>query len=447
MILNNWWDRAGGRLVNCTDEDSASLIGVAGRVDGVGQSATRLLSTTLPDELQLQLPGPTRVVSLSMKARSAINLGGHHPDAVAWLDEKIGEWVTSTAFAPALEPFVANYVRAHEMRNELGRTWERAMPRERYLFDEVETGRQKGALGTVRFPHAIRGGGEGIDESFVAAWESSPYSDEYVTGLVLAAIDTLGTGNGTDLLAVSYAALDKVGHDFGPESHEVQDILFRLDRQLGSVLDALDRKIGAGNYVVALSADHGVSAPPDQLKARGVDAGRVSLTRLTATLDAALQPVLGPGKYVARIAHSDIFFMPGVYARLQTNAAAMETILRTLRDTPGIWRVYSKETLANGLHDADPILRSAAGSYFEGRSGDLIMLPRAYWILSDSTTTHGTGHRYDTRVPILLYGFGIRPGQYLAPAAPIDIAPTLAMLASVTLPDPMGRVLIEALQH
>ena len=106
-----------------------------------------------------------------------------------------------------------------------------------------------------------------------------------------------------------------------------------------------------------------------------------------------------------------------------------------------MWRVYKKAELSA----TDPFTRASAFSHYEGRSGDLKMLGRAYWITSSSTSTHGTGHRYDTRVPVILFGAGIKKGEYLQPSAPIDLAPTLAFLSGITLPDAMGRVLTEAL--
>jgi hypothetical protein len=119
----------------------------------------------------------------------------------------------------------------------------------------------------------------------------------------------------------------------------------------------------------------------------------------------------------------------------------MDAVLSAIRQIEGVWRVYRKEELSA----ADSFTRQAALSHYEGRSGDLKVLARAYWIYSSSTTTHGTGHRYDTRVPVLLFGAGIKKGEYLDPAAPIDLAPTLAFLTGVTMPDATGRVLTEAL--
>lgn len=446
MILNEWWDREKGRQVSCTEDETAELISYGRPVKGVGHSATRLMAPALADELRLQHASPPRVVTVSMKARSAINLGGRRPDVVTWLDDS-GDWVTSTAFAKAPIPFVADYVRARPLAKEVGRVWDRALPGDRYLYEESTVGLRKPKIGSLSFPHVLKGDPSAIDAAFSDAWEATPFADTFVNGLALAAIGTmkLGRGAGTDYLGISYAVLDKVGHDFGPDSHQIQDVLVRLDREIGLLLDTLDRDVGRRNYVVGLSADHGVSPVVERVAAMGFDAGRINLAALRSELDEALSSELGPGKYVARINHTDIYFLPGVYRRLVENPRAMEAAIATVRSTKGVWRVYRKETLYVGGSDLDPITRAAARSYFEGRSGDLILLPRAYWNTSSDATTHGTGHGYDTRVPVILFGHGIRAGQYLQPATPIDIAPTLAFLSSVTLSDPMGRVLVEAL--
>jgi predicted AlkP superfamily pyrophosphatase or phosphodiesterase len=446
MILNAWWDRAANKSVACTDDPNEHLISYGAPVESVGQSARKLLAPALADELRLQHGAATRVVSISLKARSAINLGGHKPDVVTWLDDN-GTFVTSTAFTKAPVPFVDRYIRSHPVDGELGRVWDRLLPRERYIYDDSTVGRHNPAIGTTTFPHTVGKKGGHMDEATAAAWEASPFSDAYLAALAIDAVTAmkLGRGDGVDFLGVSFSALDKVGHDFGPDSHEVQDVLMRLDREIGSLLTTLDREVGRGSYTLALSADHGVSPVVERLVEQGFDAGRVPVTQLAAAIDKALQPILGPGKYVAKVVHTDVYFLPGVYDRIKQTPDAMTAAIQTIRNTPGVWRVYRGEALADGDYDADPITRAASRSYFIGRSGDLVLLPRAYWVTSDSTTTHGTGHRYDTRVPVILFGRGIKPGQYLDPISPLDIAPTLAFLTSVTLADPFGRLLTEAL--
>lgn len=443
MVLNQWWERNNSRLVSCTDDEAHKLITYGIPVRGVGHSAKHLMSTTLSDEMRLQgSPGP-RVVSISLKARSAISMAGHRPDAVIWLDEADGEWVTSTAFANEPAAFFANYIVKHSLRAEMGRRWERSLPLDQYVYDYSTQGRQRIALVSTEFPHTVKGTGAEVGGAFTDAWESSPFSDAYLAALADVAIDAmkLGRGAATDFLGIGFSALDKLGHDFGPDSHEVQDLLVHLDARIGLLLDKLDREVGRDNYVVGLSSDHGVSPVPERVKALGFDAGRISTAAVGRAIDAVLARELGPGAYRTRVIYNDIYFNEGVYLKLTQNSTAMAAVLETVRKTEGVWRVYRKEELSA----VDPLTRPSAFSHYEGRSGDIKMLGRAYWITSSSTTTHGTGHRYDTRVPVVLFGHGIKTGEYLAPAAPIDLAPTLAFLTGITLPDATGRVLTEAL--
>ncbi|HWI20930.1 MAG TPA: alkaline phosphatase family protein [Vicinamibacterales bacterium] len=443
MVLNQWWERNNSRLVACTDDEDAKLITYGRPVKSIGNSAKYLMSNTLSDEMRLQGSPAPKVVGISLKARSAIMLGGRRPDAVIWLDEADGEWVTSTAFATAPSPVFADYIAKHPLKNEMGRKWDRMLPRERYLYDYSKENRRGVALSTSEFPHIVQGRGNEVGGAFTDAWESSPYSDAYLNALAMAAIDgmKLGRGPATDFIGISFSALDKVGHDFGPDSHESQDVLIHLDQQLGLLMDKLDRDLGKGNYVIGLTSDHGVAPVPERVKAMGFDAGRIDTGGVGRAIDAVLVSELGPGSYRTRVIYNDIYFNEGIYLKLQQNPKAMEAVLDTVRKTPGVWRVYRKEDLSAG----DPLTRAPAFSHYEGRSGDIKMLGRAYWITSSSTTTHGTGHRYDTRVPVMLFGHGIKPGEYIDPAAPLDLAPTLAHLTGVTLPDATGRVLSEAL--
>ncbi len=445
MVLNQWWQRNNSRLVACTDDDDAKLITYGIPVASIGNSAKYLMSTTLADEMRLQGSPAPKVVSISLKARSAIMLGGRRPDAVIWLDEADGEWVTSTAFAKAPTPFFAEHIAKNPLKNEMGRKWERSIAKDKYLYDYSTQDRRGIALVTTEFPHTVQGRGNEVRGSFTDAWESSPFSDQYLNALAMTAIDALKLGRGaaTDYLGISFSALDKVGHDFGPDSHETQDTLIHLDTQLGLLFDKLDRDVGKGNYVVGLTSDHGVAPVPERVKAQGFDAGRIATGAVGKAIDSVLARELGPGTYNTRVIYNDIYFNEGVYLKLGQNLKAMEAVLDVVRKTEGVWRVYRKEEMSA----TDPLTRAPALSHYEGRSGDIKMLGRAYWITSSSTTTHGTGHRYDTRVPLMLYGFGIKKGEYLEQVTPIDLAPTLAFLAGVTLPDAMGQVLTVALTH
>jgi predicted AlkP superfamily pyrophosphatase or phosphodiesterase len=454
MILNAWWDRESQRQVNCTEDPSSPLVSYSTPVPGgggppplnkVGESPYRLISSTLADELRMQL-GDSRVVSFSMKARSAIMLAGRRGNAITWFEGS--QWVTSTAYTDRPVAAVQEFIAANPVERDLGKSWTRSLPASEYIYTDEAIGERppKGWTGT--FPHVAAGAAGAADAQYYDLWQSTPLADEYLAKIALATARAFELGRrpgATDFLGISFSTLDRVGHAFGPHSHEIQDVLVRLDATIGAMLDELDKTIGRDRYVVALSSDHGVSPIPERVAAEGLDAGRITAKDATARVEAALAPLLGAGKHVASMQYTDFYFMPGVYEKLQANPAAMKAAIDALRGTPGIWRVYRSDALFQPPATEDVVTRAAIASYFPGRSGDLILVPRPYWILSTAAATHGTAHAYDTRVPVILAGSGIRPGEYLTPASPADIAPTLAFLAGVLLPRPDGRALTEAL--
>ena len=150
-----------------------------------------------------------------------------------------------------------------------------------------------------------------------------------------------------------------MGHTFGPRSHEVQDVLFRLDRTIGELLDGLDKRVGAGRYVVALTGDHGVAPVPEQAVALGMDAGRVNLTAVATKIEGLLSAASGTGKYVARVAYTDLYFAPGVFDKLRGDEAAMREIIDAVSAVPGIARVLRSDHLMDPEASDDPVVRAA----------------------------------------------------------------------------------------
>lgn len=446
MILNGWWDREQAALIRCTDDTEHATVSYGEPLDG-GISAGQLAAATLSDEIRAQLPGTNRVVALSLKARSATMLAGRAADVALWFDDR-GSWVTSTAYTDQPVPFVQAFIDANPVIADADRIWTRALPVAEYLFeDDVPFERPDDGWSPV-FPHQLGDGG-GPSPAFFRRWQRTPLSDVYLGRLAETAIDelALGQGPGTDYLAIGFSALDKAGHEFGPQSHEVQDLLVGLDATIGSLLEKLDRAVGPDRYVLALSADHGVSPIPEAAAASGLNAGRVRTDDIGRRVDDALSHVLGRAVYVARVNSTELYFTPGVYDRILANPRALRAVTDTVLASPGVWRVFRSDQLDSRPTGDDPVARAVRLSRFPGRSGDMIIVPKPYWIMSNDATTHGTLHGYDQRVPVIFLGAGMQPGQYLQDATPADIAPTLAFLTGVTLAHPDGRVLVEALRQ
>lgn len=447
IILNEWWDRESQSQVTCTQDRSVSTISYGKAIAaGPGDSTARLRVPTLADEMRAQLHPASRVVAFSLKARSAVTLAGRRADAIAWFDDS-GTWVTSTAFSSGPVPAVADFVRRHPVEADFGKTWERLLPKTAYQFEDPGIGVTSAKGMTVGFPHVVKGTGSAPDRSFYDQWETSPYSDAYLAQMALdvAGKMRLGQSAGTDLLAVSFSSLDKVGHEFGPNSHEVQDVLVRLDRLLGDLFAGLDRLVGPDRYTVALTGDHGVAPIPERSRGEALDAGRVDKARILHVVEGALSAALGAGSYVAHLVQTSIYLGPGVFERLRDQPGGFRHLREALEAVPGVARVYTRDDLtAAGVHD-DPIAQRLVLSYEASRSADVVFVLKPYWTLRPTGAEHGTVYRYDSHVPILLMGKGIVPGEYLADVSPLDVAPTLAFLAGVTLPRPQGRVLTEAL--
>ena len=446
MILNEWWERSSNKPVTCTEDNRVSAVSYGRPVAG-GESAARLLLPTLADELRAQRDPPGRTIAFSLKARSAITLGGRKPDAVAWFDDT-GSWTTSTAFATGPVPAVAEFIKRNPVETDFGKTWDLALRREAYRYEPQPEGLRpaKGGM-TPAFPHVLEGREHAPDRMFYDRWQSSPFADRYLVRMTLSVAESLRYGGlpGPNLIAIGFSTLDLVGHDYGPASREVQDLLVRLDAALGDLFAGLDRLVGPGQYTVALSSDHGVGPVPGRSVAEGLDAGRIDVVQLKAAADASITKAIGGSAHVAAHSHNYLYLAPGVYEKLQATPDAIRALLADLARMPGVLRVYSRDELEEDRLRSDVIGHQAALSYVAGRSGDLMIVWKPNWIQSANSTNHGTGYQYDTRVPLLLMGKGIARGEYLQPSAPTDIAPTLAFLAGITLPRVSGRVLTEAL--
>ncbi len=453
MVANAWWDRETQKMVTCTADPNAKNSGYADVSAKGGDSAWRMEIPAFAEELKFQTNGATRVVTFSLKARAAITMAGHKADAVTWADG--GGWVTSSVYGAV--PFVEQYAKAHPINEDYGKTWTRSLPEGSYWYDEKATGAVPPEGWELTFPHPLRGkaAGNEPDAAFYEQWGSSPYADTYLTRFAETAVDSLGLGQGggTDFLGVSYSSVDYVGHAFGPRSWEIQDILVRLDKDLADLFAHLDKKVGRGNYVVAFSSDHGVVPVPEDMQKTGADAGVLRLAELQDKMEKALEPFNLAKPAIARISGSDVYFAPEVYEKLKHDDKAMHALVEAALAQPGVAEVFRAEQLQNRPATQSPTRSAMANSYFPGRSGDLFIVPKPYWLMDGTPagkvrrygTGHGVPYNYDQHVPVLFMGFGIRRGEYFDAVTPADIAPTLASICGITLASRDGHVLGQAL--
>lgn len=444
IILNQWFHRDVGDVRPCTADPSTTTYTYGAASGGEGHSAAKLKVPTLGERMRRRW-AQSRVVTMSMKARSAIMMAGRDATAVTWLGGN--GWQTSSAFGRP-RPEVARFLTAQPYTNDASAVWERLLPVEAYTGVDDGVGERPATGWTATFPHPLSGTAKG---TFHDLWEESPYSDAYLGAMAAAAIRDfrLGQRNVPDFLGVSFSATDLVGHSFGPDSHEVQDVLARLDRTLGRLLTTLDATVGRDKYVLALSADHGVATVPEAARAAGRPAGRVPLGSVRATVEKALAGI-GAGPHVARAEYTQVYLTRDTQTK--ATAATVAPALAALRALPGIGAAVWNGGLDGPQEGISPeLLAAVRASHVPERSGDITILPQPGWIFvlgnnpnGGDGTTHGSPHEYDQHVPLVFLGGAFTPGHYGTRVTPADVAPTLAAMIGMPMRDVEGRPLTDA---
>lgn len=457
IVGNDWYDRAQGQVVAAAGDPSVRSVGLPEGTRGEPASPRWMKAQTVADVLRATTSGVARVVGISDKARGAILPAGKRPNGVYWLDEESGLMQTSTYYATALPPWAveANRLRQAAIERARREPWVRALPDAEYLgFQPLEPGDV--------FPHAIavRGAGSGPAEIDLA---SHPVALTTLFDFAEAAIEAerLGADATPDLLVLSVSITDRVGHRYGPDSPEVLDLAHRVDARLAAFLRHLDRVVGKGRYVVSVTSDHGIAAAPSAARrfevAPGDSAGSLPGARTGAWVSDVLRRAL-PRAGFAEAARVDSFALSvgsGIVtfndARLRAAGVSRAQAARVIADSaatnPWLVGAFTAEDIrANRLPGEQA--RQVARTFHPDRSGDVVLLPRPYVFFGSGRTlraNHGSPYRYDTHVPLLFYGWGVKAGSFWKPVSTVDIAPRVAALLGVDAPaQSEGRVLDEA---
>ncbi len=448
IISNVWYDAAADRAVNCAADTSVTLIGA--RTEG--RSPRNLIGSTLGDELKSATGGRGKVVAVAGKDRSAIMLGGHRADGSYWMEDTL--FVTSTYYTKELPEWVRQFNASAAVHAYSGRWWSRVLPLAAYAsLGPDNTEGEGGDVNASRtFPHRL---GESSSERFVGAFEASPFQNEVIADFAIQAIteEGLGLDEAPDLLAVGFSANDLIGHEYGPDSHEVMDVTVRTDRLLQRFFRALDGLVGLRNIVIVLTADHGVAPLPERVNRvnPGAGADRLDLAVLATTAETALKARFGnPAgvSWVARLASPWLYLNVRELEQRGYSVEEAERVARSaLRGLRGVSLVLTATELQQPRNPAVP--SAAAFSFYPSRSGNIYFELTPYVVPGSARTgtTHGSPWSYDARVPLLWFGASIKPGVHHGAASTADIAPTLSALLGI--PEPggsQGRVLSEMLR-
>ena len=422
IIGNDWFDRVENKRVTSVTPPPGSKGGKMVGAEGQGSTPERLIQSTVGDELKLSGKGG-KVVSVSLKDRSAILLGGHMADGAYWFDDGSGNFVSSTYYFPTSElpAWASELNRSRPGDQYAGREW---------LGHKAPT----------------RPG-----RTLYADLAASPWSNELIQTASLAALkaEKLGTGNKIDLLAVSYSGNDYVGHRYGPEADESHDMAIRVDKLIGDLLRAAELQAGAGRVLFVLSADHGVSPVPERNMERKLPGGRTDATAARQAVERALTARFGAGTWVRDSTESGYYLSPNPIPGRTLDRGDVERVAaEALRAQPHVFRVYTRTQLLNGAAEMDTVGIRVRNGFNEIRSPDLVVLYDPYFLGGGpGGTTHGAPFTYDTHVPVMFLSPLVKPGRYNFNIAVNDIAPTLATLLDIEPPSGnVGRALHEIMK-
>lgn len=433
-IMNNeWWDPVRKKVVSSVQDENYKIVGA----NGIGASPRNLAASTIGDELKLATQGKSRVFSVALKDRSSVLPGGHAADGAYWLDKDSGVWVTSDFYSKELPAWAANF--NAQKRNE--KYW------------NLDWKDAKGNVFRTTAP-----GQKDLDGSALGFYDivgRTPFANDYQFEFVkeLMVNEKLGTGSGTDLLAISVSSFDILGHKVGPDSPQLAAMTLALDKQLAEFFSFLGRQYGLANVWIAMSADHGVAPMPEVAASMRIPSHRLDLGELRTQVNNALAAKLGPrqGGFFRTIKWPILSLNEEAFGNLKPEEAEKLVGETVLGLHPEFLGYYTKSQLKAGQTRNDAMGRRYLNSYSPLGGSWVMIEPEPFLVVASDPkwkgdTDHGVPFSYDAHVPLLFYGFPFAPGTYRNRVEPVDLAVTLTSLLGINKPThATGRVLTEAL--
>lgn len=442
IVGNNWYERDQKKVVYCVEDNTVKTVG---STSTAGQmSPANLKTTTITDELRLATNKQAKVIGVALKDRGSILPAGHLANGAYWFDSQSGNWITSTFYAQQLPQWVQEFNSLKLADQYLSKPWETLLPIEQYTESTADDVPWEGTLAGEKkpvFPHnlpAMRG----EDYELI---RSVPAGNTITKDFALAALraEEMGKDEVTDFLTVSFSSTDYVGHTFGPNSVEAEDIFLRLDGELAELISEIEKEVGKGEVLFFLTADHGAAHVPGYLQSIKVPAGVSKSDVVRDSVDAYLDKAYGKADWVERYINQQLYLNRKQIESKKLNLAEVQQrVADYVVRFEGVMRTVTAATL-QGNNWGTGMMARVENGFNAKRSGDVILLLEPAWFEGYGNreprgTTHGSQANYDTHVPLVWYGWNVKPGESEAEAAVSDIAATIA--AWLYIQEPNGSV-------
>ncbi len=434
IIGNNWFDPELGRDVYCAEDKAVSTVGSTSKAGEM--SPKNMQVTTITDELRIASNFQNKVIGISLKDRGSILPAGHSANAAYWYDGASGDWISSTYYMQQLPSWLTTYNQKKMANVYYAKDWNTLYPIDTYQLSTADEkayeGRFKGATSSS-FPHQLSGF---IGKDF-GSIRSTPYGNTMTFELAKLAVkeEKMGQNGQTDFLAVSCSSTDYVGHQFGPNSIEIEDTYLRLDKDLEDFFNYLDQTLGKGNYLFFISADHAVAHVPGFMEEHKLPGGLISNSLLRKGLDTLMMKEFNLQKSVITLMNNQVYFDKALIKAQKADFTKIKkAAVEYLRLQDGIVDAVDLEALAAATIP-DILKKRITYGYHARRSGDVYVIFKSNYFEGGRTgTTHGAWYAYDAHIPLVFMGWNVKPGKTNKTHYMTDIAPTLAAMLRVQMP-------------
>lgn len=449
IISNTWFNKFTKEMVYCASDPNVEPVGTTSSAGKM--SPHRMLTTTFADQNRLHTQMRGKTIGVALKDRGSILPAGHTANAAYWFyggDE--GSWITSSYYMEELPQWVKDFNASKKAESYL-KTWNTLHNIDSYAESGKDLNNFEGGFSgkeTATFPYKLKDLME--ENGGYSILKSTPYGNSLTADFAIAAIENEGLGQDdiTDVLTVSFSSTDYVGHNFGVNSKEVEDTYLRLDKDLGRLLAALNEKVGKGNYTLFLTADHGAVQVPAYLQSVKIPAGYFDSGKFSDSLHEFVATEFGTDSLILNISNSQVFFNYTVIDENEINAEDLQNaIAHFALNQDKIYKVFTRNQLEATTYSAGVPYLVDSG-FNQKRSGDVawVLKPGVIASRSRTGTTHGSAFNYDTHIPLIFYGNGIKKGSTLQRTEIVDIAPTISALLGISFPngatgDPLEMVI------
>lgn len=424
IVGNDWTDVATGKRVYCTEDSTVKTVGTTGKTGWM--SPKNLWTSTITDQLKMAQNYQSKTIAIALKDRGAILPGGHTANAAYWYDSKEGRWISSSFYFNELPSWVQSFNSEERALKYVQKGWNTLYPVNTYVQSAEDESPFEGKLPgekSTSFPHELKEGNP------LEVIRTTPYGNSLTKDFAIKALESekLGKNGTTDFLAISFSSTDYVGHNFGPQSIELEDTYLRLDKDIAEILSYLDAQYGKNQVLVFLTADHAVAEVPGYINGKKLPGGVFDRNAAITNMKKAINQAFGSADILVGEENSQLYFNHSLMEKLSIDSKKLFDVVRkSYQNQAGFSEMINLKDLPSANLNAQ-YTQLIINGYHQARSGDFMILLKPSWFMgSKMGTTHSTLYAYDTHVPLLFYGWKVKPSEIVKRTSISDISVTLA---------------------